>query len=95
MTVFIASELVMKSMYAAEASGFSLASVIAKGRLVPPVATGMSESAPSRTVKPTLSPIAFMRSAISQVPPSMNTPSPWANACHASSGVMPLKSGVT
>ena len=55
-------------MYAAATSGFFDADVIAYGRLSPPSATGASGSLPGSSMKPTLSPISLVRSAVSHVP---------------------------
>ena len=55
-------------MYAAATSGCLAADVIAYGRLSPPSDTGASGSLPGISMKPTLSPISFARSAVSHVP---------------------------
>ena len=76
----------MKLMYAAAASGCLLLLVTANGRPVPPVATGLAPAPwPGGSMKPTSAPMAFCRSACSQVPAMRKTPLPLLNACHAGS----------
>ncbi|GAA3152831.1 hypothetical protein GCM10020001_090510 [Nonomuraea salmonea] len=85
-STFMASALVMKSMYAAAASGCGLFAVTANGSPVPPVATGAaSAAAPGGSMKPRSEPSALSRSASSQVPAIRNTPWPLPNACQDAS----------
>ena len=83
--ISIASSLVMKSMYAAAASGFAAAAGIEKGMPVPPVVATFPSAPGGGAMKRRSSPITASMSGPSQEPPIRSTPVPSVNAGQASS----------
>ena len=83
--IAIASSLVMKSMKAAAAAGFSAAAGREKGMPVPPVVATVPSAPAGGAMNRRSSPITASMSGPSQEPPMSSTPVPSANIGQASS----------